>query len=139
MNETQSPATPAGYQAVGSPSTFAALVGTIYLRDQPGDRRCAIRAEEKHCNRRGVVHGGMLMGFADTAFAAIRLMDGPEPSASVTFSFEMMLPAHVGDLIEARMEVVRRTGSLNFVRGELFVGDEVILTATTVEKRIRER
>ena len=44
MNETESPASPAGYQAAESPSTFAALVGPIYLRDQPGDRRCAIRA-----------------------------------------------------------------------------------------------
>jgi uncharacterized protein (TIGR00369 family) len=139
MNDATRPAAPAGYYEIESPSLFAALVGPIYLRDEPGDRRCAMRAEEKHCNRRGVVHGGMLMGFADTAFAAIRNMDGPEPSASVTFTFEMMLPANVGDLIEARMKVVRRTGSLNFVRGELIVGEETIVTASTVEKRLRPR
>ena len=138
MNQAKSPATPAGYYAIEAPSPFAELMGPIFLRDQPGDRRCAMRAEARHTNHRGVVHGGMLMGFADTAFAAIRNIDGRELAASVTFTFEMMKAVQVGDLIEARMEVLRRTGSFNFVRGELFVGDEIILTSTTVEKRLRQ-
>ncbi len=137
MTESKSLATPAGYEAIEPPSPFAELMGPIYLRDKPGDRRCAMRAEARHCNHRGVVHGGMLMGFADTAFAAIHRLGGCELAASVTFTFEMMKAAQVGDLIEARAEVVRRTGSFNFVRGELFVGDEVVLTSSTVEKRLR--
>ena len=139
MTDTRRPALHEGYRPVATPSAFADMVGPFYVFTKNDDRRCAFVADERHGNSSGVVHGGMLMAFADVAFSVIRRMDGDEASTSVTFTFEFVQPGHLSDLIEARMRVVRQTGSLNFIRGEVFVGDTILLTSSTVEKRLRQR
>ena len=132
-------ASPAGYRCIEGLSDFEGLVGPIYIRSEVNDRRCAFVAESRHCNRAGVVHGGMLMAFADIAFASLYGLEHDEPSTSISFTFEMMKPAHDGDLVEARVRLLRQTGSLNFQRGELFVGDTIIVASSTIDKRLRSR
>lgn len=130
---------PPGYRIAETTSAFSRHVGPIYVREVAGERRYAFVADQRHCNSHGDVHGGMLMSFADIALARITDSDAGEPSVSVSFSFEFLAPGRLGDLIEARAEVMRRTKSLNFVRGQLFVGDTVIVNCSTVEKRLRPK
>ena len=44
--------------------------------------------------------------------------------------------ASPGQLIEAAGEVVRRTRSLTFVRGQIFTGDRVLMNYSAIVKRI---
>jgi hypothetical protein len=40
-------------------------------------------------------------------------------------------------LVEGRVDVTKKTGSMVFLTGSLFVSDETILTFTAVVKRLR--
>jgi acyl-coenzyme A thioesterase PaaI-like protein len=60
-----------------------------------------------------------------------------EDCVSVSFSCEFVSSARVGDLIECRTKLIRKTRSLAFVTGEVFVGDETILTFSSVVKRLK--
>ena len=122
-----------GWKLYGDMSPYAELVGTVYIKEGGGERRMSFLVEKKHCNRAGFAHGGMLMSFADIALSYIS-EDPGQPTTSVTFTFEFAAPAKVGDLVECRGEVIRKTRSLIFTHGQLLVGDKVIVNCSTVEK-----
>ena len=92
--------------------------GPFYFRVDEKGPVAAFRAERKHMNAGGVVHGGCLMTFADFALFAIahENMDNSY-GLTVAFTSEFLDGAREGDLIEARGEVLREGGSLVFVRG----------------------
>ncbi len=117
---------------------FIAQVGPVYRREDDG--AYAFRAADKHANLIGVVHGGMLMSFADRALGetAMRAADGAN---CVTIQMEMQFidTARIGDWITAAPEVVKRTGSLVFLRCELRHAERVVGTASGVWKILRRR
>lgn len=97
----------------------------------------AFRAERKHMNAGGVMHGGCLMTFADFALFAIA-HDGMEGLYGVTVAFtsEFLDGARVGERIEARGEVLRKGGRLTFVRGIVTAdGRPVLNFSGTIMKR----
>ncbi|GJE59678.1 PaaI family thioesterase [Methylobacterium trifolii] len=117
---------------------FIAHVGPVYRR--AGDGAYAFRAARIHANLIEVVHGGMLMSFADRALGetAMRAADGAN---CVTIQMEMQFVdvARLGDWIEVLPQVVKRTGSLVFLRTDLREGQRLIATATGVWKILRRR
>jgi len=122
-----------GWQIFGDMSPYAALVGPVYFKETNGERRMAFIVEKQHCNRAGFAHGGALMGFADIGLSYIS-EDPGQPTASVTFTYEFAAPARLGDMVECKGEVIRKTRSLIFCHGQLVVGDKVIVNCSTVEK-----
>ena len=103
-----------------------------------GTDRFAFRAEARHCNSHGILHGGLMMTFIDLVLGAAAKENAVEEgSVTVSLNSNFVAPGRDGDLVEARAEAVRRTRSLSFVRGEVFVGDTVLLTASAVVKRIK--
>jgi uncharacterized protein (TIGR00369 family) len=101
---------------------FSALVGPIWARQEGGDLAYGFLAEAKHANARGVVHGGMLMTFADQALG--RLVSeavGRKPIATIQLDTHFLAPARPGDFVEAHGKIVRRTRSVVFVEGTLTV------------------
>ncbi len=113
-------------------------IGPFYYKQAPDNRTYAFVAEEKHCNVVSLVHGGVLMTFSDFSLcmeATGHYME--EDCVSVSFSCEFVSSARVGDLIECRTKLIRKTRSLAFVTGEVFVGDETILTFSSVVKRLK--
>ena len=48
-------------------SPFLELLGPIYSSDTDSGTKIGFMAKEKHCNARGVVHGGVLTSLADIA------------------------------------------------------------------------
>lgn len=117
---------------------FIDLVGPIYLRQTDGTY--AFRALQKHANLIGLVHGGMLMSLADRALgvAAMRAAEGAN-CVTIELGMQFVGAGRLGDWIEARPQVVRRTSSLVFMRGEVVVRDDVIGTASGVWKILRRR
>lgn len=117
---------------------FIAHVGPLHRRDADG--AYAFRAEQKHANLIGVVHGGMLMSFADRALGetAMRVADGAN---CVTIQLEMKFidVGRLGNWIGIRPQVVKRTGSLVFMRGDLRDGGRLLATADGVWKILRRR
>jgi uncharacterized protein (TIGR00369 family) len=120
---------------------FESLTGPFYARrDDAGVMVCAFRAEKKHMNAGGFMHGGCMATFADYALFMIadRELEG---SGSVTASLncDLLDSAREGDLVEATGEVTKAGGSMVFVRGLGKVGDRTIFSFTAIIKKIRRR
>lgn len=131
----------AGWYFWGDGDPFERQSGPFYFRhDDDGRIRCAFRAEQKHMNGGGFMHGGCMMTFADFALFAIAWKELEETYAvTVSFNSEFVSAGKVGDLVEATGEVVRAGGSLIFIRGELSVGGQVLMPFSGVIKKVKKR
>lgn len=115
---------------------FGELIGPIWRR---GDALFGIIAAEKHRNHRGIVHGGMLMSFADQAMGMTgRRATGDKPHATIEMNIQFVGAVRLGDFVEARCEVVRKTRSVLFMRSTLIVGEKTVATASGIWKILGE-
>lgn len=120
---------------------FEALTGPFYARsDESGRMVCAFRAEKKHMNAGGFMHGGCMATFAD--YAIFMIADKElEGSGSVTAALncELLDSAQEGDMVEATGEVTKAGGSMVFVRGLAKVGTRTIFSFSAIIKKIRRK
>ena len=128
---------PAGFQATDAQAGFDGLVGPIYEKGAGEDYACGLRVGERHLNRRGVVHGGMLFSLADHALGnMVWERVGQKPCATVSLNVDYIAGVRPGDWLECRGRITRETRALVFIKGELVVGDDVVMTATGVWKKL---
>jgi len=113
--------------------------GPFYFTKDAQGSVAAFRAEAKHMNQGGVVHGGCLMTFADFSLFAIAADDIGEGGYGLTVAFtsEFLSGAKEGQLIEARGEVLRAGGSLIFVRGVLTADGTPCLNYSATLKKLK--
>ena len=131
----------AGWRRFDTRDTFDSLIGPFYFRrGDDGHFRCAFRAEQKHMNAGGRMHGGVLMTFADIALfmLAYEEMEG-QRGVTVQLDSTFLDGARVGDLLEASGEVTRAGGSLVFVRGQITSGERLMFTFSGVIKKMRPK
>lgn len=124
---------------VGDP--FEDAVGPFHFRTGPDGRPVtAFRAQCKHMNAGGRMHGGCLMAVADMALFTIA-REAMEGQFGVTVALDSVFldAGHEGELIEATGEVTRAGGSLVFVRGEVTTGGRMLLTFSGVIKKLRPK
>jgi uncharacterized protein (TIGR00369 family) len=131
----------AGWRYWGDSDPFEAQSGPFYFREEEGGAiRCAFKAEKKHMNGGGFMHGGCMMTFADFALFAISWPYLKEDHAvTVSLNGEFVGPAHIGDLIECTGEVIKAGRSMIFVRGLISTGGEAMLTFSGVIKKVSRR
>ena len=110
----------------------------FYRTEDGGGIVSAFRAEPRHMNGGGFMHGGCLMTFADFALFAIATKE-LEGSHAVTLSLagDFLDPAQVGQLIEARGEVVRAGGKTLFVQGLVTADGKPVLRFNGIIRKIR--
>src|SRR6266851_1926827 len=119
---------------------FIGLVGPFWSRPSGDSYLYAFTAESKHHNRRGVVQGGMLMTFADRSMGmTCWYANERQPQATVQLDMHFIDAVQIGEFVEARCNVVRRTRALIFMAGELVVGTRVVATAKGVWKTLGKR
>ena len=128
---------PPGYQPYDYDDPFEKLIGPLGYRVEDGAISFAFIAQPNHRNTGDTLHGGMLMTFADFALCLAAVWNQPEERCvTVSFSCQFVAAGRSGDVVESTCEVVRRTGSLAFVRGTLFVGDRVLVSFSGIVKRL---
>ena len=130
----------AGWEVYGE-EPYEDLAGPFfYRRNADGAAVCAFRAEKKHMNGGGFMHGGCLLTFADYSLFCIG-MDALEGSGSVTASLngEFLDAAMVGERMEATGEVTRAGGSLVFIRGLIRANGRPVLNFSAIVKKRRRR
>jgi uncharacterized protein (TIGR00369 family) len=124
-----------------SADPFELLAGPFYARrDETGRMICAFRAERKHMNGHGAMHGGCLMTFADYAIFCIaseHLQDSGSVTAQMNCDF--VDAAFEGELVECVGEVVRAGASLVFVRGQITAAGRVALTYSAILKKTKRK
>ena len=102
--------------------------------------RCAFRAEARHMNGGGFMHGGCMMTFADFALFALAWRElRNDHAVTVSLNGEFIGPAHEGDLVECTGEVVKAGRSMIFVRGMVFTGTDPMLSFSGVIKKVRPK
>jgi uncharacterized protein (TIGR00369 family) len=124
----------AGWKAM-RPEGYPALIGPFWYKREEGGFRYGFPAEARHLNLGGVVHGGMLMSFADDVLGmTVWEAAGRKPCTTVQLSTQFISPARAGEFVEGRAEVLRSTRSVVFVRGLVTVGDRTVIHADGIWK-----
>jgi uncharacterized protein (TIGR00369 family) len=131
----------AGWRTWSGLDPFEDQSGPFYFREgEDGRVTTAFRAEPKHMNGGGFMHGGCMMTFADFSLFAIAWKELADSRAvTVSLNGEFVGPARPGDLVTATGEVVRAGGSLLFVRGLVSTGTGAMLNFSGVIKKIKAR
>ena len=127
---------PEGYKHYHGLSPAEDNVGPFYYRKEGGELYLGLLAGEKHANGMGAVHGGILLCYADYAATMLALSGVKENCVTINLNSDFLAPAHLGDWIEGTGTVVKRTGSLTFLRGELSVKGNPVLTFQSVLRRL---
>jgi acyl-coenzyme A thioesterase PaaI-like protein len=118
-----------------SEGCFVTLVGPIWQKPNENGMRFAYLAEPKHHNRYGIVHGGMIMTFADQALGmTARHANGNKRHATIQLDVHLVDAVHAGEFVEAWVEITRRTRSVIFVKADLVVGPRVVASANGIWK-----
>ena len=114
--------------------------GPFYFRNDEKGPVAAFRAQRKHMNAGGVMHGGCLMTFADYSLFAIAHegMEG-EYGLTVAFASEFLDGALEGEYIEARGDLLRKGRSLMFVRGIITANGRPVLNFSGTIKKKRKQ
>lgn len=130
---------PPHFELLRDQSGFGQLVGPLYVRKPKDGRSFAwgFRAATKHLNPGGVVHGGMLVTFADQCFGALAYFAaGKRPCTTIDLSASFMAPGLPGDWIECTGAVSRVTRELVFVTGCITAGDRTLVDLKGIWKRL---
>lgn len=126
-----------GWEELAPEGGFDKLVGPLWRRPAPGGWACAFRADDRHANKRGVVHGGMLVTFADHALGMnVWSAVAGKPCATVTLNTDFVSAVRPGDWVECEAAVTRVSNALVFIRGRLHVGERTVMTAAGIWKRL---
>ena len=100
---------------------FNDTIGKLLVRPEgEGRARCRMFPGFRHSNLGGVVHGGAILTFVDTAlFAGGRLAGISDISNAVTLDLQAQFisPARLDIPLDAAVELLRETKRLAFLRG----------------------
>ncbi len=105
-----------------------------------GSAVCAFRAEPRHMNGAGFMHGGCLLTFADSAlFAIARSHMLGSMGVTLSLSGDFLSSGQVGELLEARGEVTHAGKSTLFVRGLATADGRPVLSFTGIIRKLGKR
>ena len=110
-------------------SRYNAFLGEIIVRLEDGVARVRMTPARRHSNFGDNVHGGALLGFIDVAlFAAMRTfgLANVGPSVTLDLNTHFIGAGKVGEPLEARVELLRETRRLLFMRGLLVQAGGVV-------------
>lgn len=140
-NETASPIPPEheeGWERHDDGIPFMMRNGPVWYRLSAGRYECGFLPKpEIHGNLYGFVHGGMLAAFADVALGhACWFANDRQPIVTVHLQLDFMAAAKPGAWIGCNVEIVRKTRSLVFPRGDFMTQGRVVAAASGVWKII---
>ena len=136
MNESL---VPPGWK-VRAGKNFNTFVGPFYEHDDGDAMHAGFVTDERHGNKRGVTHGGMIATSFDVALgnAAWAAANG-ERCATVQLTIQYVGALKLHEFAEVTVEVVRATRSLVFLRGVMVANGRMIATADGVWKILKWR
>lgn len=117
---------------------FEHKAGPFFHREQDdGGVIGAFIANESHVNGLGIVHGGCLMTLVDyTLFTAVKRAIGADEAVTISMTNEFSGSGAIGDLIEARAEIVKAGRSMIFARGIVSTRGKPLVIFSGTMKRI---
>lgn len=125
---------PDGFKPIFRSSPYLELLGPIYNKKTNSGLIIGLRAEQKHCNARDLVHGGVISSLADIALGYNAAFRGNEPVPMVTANLNVDYAgsAKLGDWIEIEVDVQKVGRSMAFANCYFFVDSKRIARASAV-------
>ncbi|MFE8072242.1 PaaI family thioesterase [Marinobacteraceae bacterium S3BR75-40.1] len=125
---------PEGFIPLVRTSPFTELLGPIYQKQEDSGLVIGLRAENKHCNGRGRVHGGVLGSLADIAlgYSAAFSTDPPTPMVTASQTTDYAGGAERGDWIEVHTDVQKVGRRMAFANCYFHVAGKRIARASAV-------
>ena len=131
---------PAGYLTDSGYDPAEDHIGPFYYKRTGDDYEFAFEAGAQHCNASQIVHGGVLMTFADYGLCMVATNGyATETCVTVSFNSEFVSAARSGRVVTCQAETVRKTGSMVFVRGQVSTAGETVMNFSAVVKRLLPR
>ena len=126
--------TPEGFAPLSRSSPLLDLLGPVYCRGAGLQLQLGLRADHRHANGRGTVHGGVLATLADVGmgYAMAFSSDPPLPLITASMTLDYLGAVQVGDWIEVRLEHHKRGRQMAFATVSLQVGGKVVVRANAV-------
>lgn len=130
-----------GVHARRSPVTDA--WAPIYSAEIDGVVLLGIRLAERHCNSRGLVHGGVIASLADNAMglsygATLRRLRPDAGGGAVTLGLQVdyVAPARPGAWLEIRPRVIRAGRSIGVVDAMVTADGQLVARASATFKLV---
>jgi uncharacterized protein (TIGR00369 family) len=120
---------PDGFRALTDLPGFAGHNGPWY--EKAGDGRVirGFLAGPQHANTLGIVHGGMMAAFLDSAMGTSVFHTLQRRCVTLTLNLGYLGPGRIGDWLEAEGEVIGHDENVAQVRGRLYGRRHDVLTA----------
>ncbi|MDX5366285.1 MAG: PaaI family thioesterase [Alphaproteobacteria bacterium] len=134
MTDTEHDNPPDGYVPSTSRGPYTTHNGPFYHKVTEEGFWHGVRVKKRHCNSRGITHGGMLMAFADGLLGTAVWRETQMVALTVRMNSDFLSSARPGDWLEGTARVTRATKSVAFCEAELFVGNRPVLKASGVFK-----
>ncbi len=119
-----------------------AVMGKLITR-RDGDK-CRLRMfpERRHENLQGIIHGAVTLSLIDISmFTTMHVVGTGNAGPSVTLELSTQFVG-AGDMIrplDAVTEIVRETGNMLFVRGQVVQDDDVVASFSGIVRKMKPR
>ena len=111
---------PSGFRELREAIGFAAANGPWFEKVEGSRLIRAFRPGPQHANALGIVHGGMLAAFLDSAMGSTVSHTLQRRAVTVRLTIDYLMPGRVGDWLQAEAEVLGHDAQVAQVRGRLY-------------------
>ena len=111
---------PSGFRELKEAIGFAAANGPWFEKVEGSRLIRAFRPGLQHANAHGIVHGGMLAAFLDSAMGSTVSHVLLRRSVTVRLTIDYLMRGRVGDWLQAEAEVLGHDAQVAQVRGRLY-------------------
>jgi uncharacterized protein (TIGR00369 family) len=120
-----------------------AVMGRLITRmDNDGKSRLRMFPQRKHENLQGIIHGAVTLSLIDISlFTTMHTLGSGNagPSVTLELSTQFVGAGMVDRPLDAVTEIVRETGKLVFVRGEVVQEDSKVAAFSGIVRKMQPR
>ena len=117
---------------------FEDYAGPFYYQENEDGNVSAFECKKHHLNAMGTLHGGMIMSFIDYTLFVISLNQIKEQSfVTISCSTEFLRASINDNIIYGKGKITNQTGSMVFIKGEVFNEKETVSTFSGILKKIK--
>ena len=110
--------------------------------DADGKARLRMFPERKHENLQGIIHGAVTLALIDISmFTTMHTIGSGNAGPSVTLELSTQFVG-AGDptrVLDAVNEIVRETGKLVFIRGQVMQDDDIVASYSGIVRKMRAK
>jgi len=120
---------------------YPELLGIRFLNAEPDGVRAELIVREELCTVPGIMHGGAMMGFADTLGAVATALNLAHGSGTTTIESKtnFFAPARTGDTIIGDCTPLHRGKTTMVWQTRVTVGEKLVALVTQTQMVLRPR